>query len=162
VQLDAFADCQLSVTVCPTSIWVWLAVRDTETIFAALAAEVLAGACAGSGAGGGAGTGEGVLAVPEVSAGVEFEVAAVLEVGVGVLAAAVVPEAALPAAELPDALCEVPSDPADTAEPLEPPPPHAVSTHRAAAKHRGRDIKTEDRLSMVLFTAYCKVFDFTI
>ena len=112
VQLDAFVDCQLSVTACPTSIWVWLADTETETFFAELLVEVLAGAVTGVLAALDALPGVEVLAAAvagglaalDVPPEVELDGAAALEVVAGVLLAAMpsVPVVRAGAAELPE------------------------------------------------------------
>lgn len=121
VQLDAFVDCQLSVTACPESIWVWLADTVTETFFAGLIVAVPAGLAAGA-----------LDALP----GVELDGAAALAVVADVPPAAVagVPRELVGAAALEvvvagrlAAVLGVAVPVAGAAEPPEPPPPpHAA------------------------------------
>ncbi len=121
VQLEAFVDCQLSVTACPASIWIWLADTETETFFAGLLVVVLAGAVAG---------------VEVELAGDELAGAAALEAVAGVLFTAAL-----------GVLVEL----AGAAAPPEPPPPpHAACVITMMVMTIERVTAKESIRSMVL------------
>lgn len=129
----------MSVTACPTSIWVWFAARETETVFAALLVEVLAGTVDVLTAGAVDVLLAGAVDVP---GSVELEGAAALEVVAGVFVVA----------EL-DVLIEL----AGATVPPEPPPPHAASETTTMARLIERVTEEGSIRSMVLDN--CRVFD---
>ena len=152
MQLEAFVDVQLSVTACPTSIWVWLAETETETFFAGLLVELLAGETGGALAG--------VLAAAAVTGVLAAAVTGVLAAVVaGVLAtvdepAAVEPDAAALAVVAGALLTGVPRLLVElagvTAVPPPPPPPHAASVVAMRVKMIERVIAEESIRCMVL------------